>query len=1013
MTAGQQLGSLLIDMGFIDAAQLESALEEQQRSGMRLGKILVRAGVITEERLVHALSRQLGIEPCDPIMTPIHERVLALVPAALAFKHHVLPIARQREDSRDGLYVATSDPLDKTALQALRAVVGTNTRVRWMLAGETEMELALARHYGEAPKPSSDIPVIQGRPVSGPVERASAFSTPPRGVSPPMGQSTADIAAALSVAMGETPLPASRMQSMGSKDLLPLSSGETSDDILIAEDVVESGAFPAVNELVDAVHRPPEVNLDDALAAAFDEEVRSSPPPLTDQATQQSGLSASSPFLGDASSRDPADVAIDEAFAGLTSGSESESSNEAVDAALAGTSTDPGVAPEAPGDDDAFPPPEPGGAFAGVDEPRGATNGAVDEAPTSIPEPTAPEPAAQDVDTGPSWGDLLDPALSWGSSLTPTSAPTGAPTEDFEIPEPADSALPTMIAEPQAAGVETVDASPEDLAELPPREAAEAGTQTIDAEVPEGMFGAPGELIGAPDDDEGATSSPQFGGSAKVPPADAAPEVPPDLASTVSAERVERVTPDLANTVSAARVSADRVTPDLANTVSAERVSADRVTPDLANTVTVDRVQRPSAGPPEPNEAERAAPDAENINEAVVRALADDAAESPRLGAGAEPSPPDDAAALAEVAETGEAAEPTEVAEPGAASDAFAVRAEAEGAQARTPQELAADAPADDEAPRADAPAPVGGEAVEAQGASPLAPPSVDAPREDRPAPIGGEASEAQGASPLAPPSVDAPREDRTAPIAGEASEAQDASPPSLDAPAVDDTPREDRPAPVAGEAAPDASPLAPSHGAPADDEAPRADAPAPPPADVATLPDPPSQGAEPLPHDGAASRPPGADAFVPADPLADAAASPGASRPPGADAFVHAEPSANAASPDAPLPLGADAFAHAERALDPDAPVPLPAEALVEAPSDADDLPDASEDIELAEVAEGPPTGEHVRALVERFAAGADLDDEDTVVVMRALAAALLESGRFDDEHLAALVRRLTPPVT
>ncbi|MEQ8984028.1 MAG: hypothetical protein RL846_39145, partial [Deltaproteobacteria bacterium] len=94
-------------------------------------------------------------------------------------------------------------------------------------------------------------------------------------------------------------------------------------------------------------------------------------------------------------------------------------------------------------------------------------------------------------------------------------------------------------------------------------------------------------------------------------------------------------------------------------------------------------------------------------------------------------------------------------------------------------------------------------------------------------------------------------------------------------------------------------------------------------------------------------------------------------------------------------------------------APVPLPAEALVEAPSDADDLPDASEDIELAEVAEGPPTGEHVRALVEQFAAGAALDDEDTIVVMRALAAALLEAGRFDDEHLAALIRRLTPPVT
>ncbi len=847
MTAGQQLGSLLIDMGFIDAAQLESALEEQQRSGVRLGKVLVRAGIITEERLVHALSRQLGIEPCDPIMTPIHERVLALVPAALAFKHHVLPIARQREDSRDCLYVATSDPLDKTALQALRAVVGTNTRVRWMLAGETEMDLALARHYGEAPKPSSDIPVIQGRPVSGPVDRASAFSTPPRGVSPPMVQSTADIAAALSVAMGETPLPASRMQSVGSKDLLPLSSGETSDDILIAEDVVESGAFPAVDELVDAVHRPAEVNLDDALAAAFDEEVRSAPPPVTDQATQQSGLTASSPFLGGESSRDPADVAIDEAFAGLTSSSESLSSNEAVDAALAGTSTDPGLAPEAPGDDDHFPPPDPVGAFGGVEEPRDATNGAVEEAPTTIPEPTAPEPAAQDVDTGPSWGDLLDPALSWGSSLTPTAAPTGAPSEDIEVPEPADSALPTMIAEPESPADGAVDAATED---------PESATQTVDTEAPEAMFGPPGEMLGAPEEDAPATSAPQFGGSAEVPPA----EVPPDLASTVSAERV---------------------TPDLANTVSVERV-----TPDLANTVSVERVQPPSAGAPAPNDTDANAPEAQDVDEAVVRALADVGDEAPGLdvGASADPSPPEVAAEPEEVAaEPEEVAALEEVAEPVEASgaDVASVGAPSE------PSEASADAAA------------------------------LDAPRE----PATADVWEAE------PPS----------------DEAGDASP-THDAPALEALPVD----------------------APSSSE----DGPAPP-ADVATLPDPPPQDADPRLDDAAA----------PAE--------------------------------DAPLPLGADAFVHAEQALDPDAPVPLPAEALVEAPSDADDLPDASEDIELAEVVDGPPTGEHVRTLVEQFAAGAPLDDEDTIVVMRALAAALLESGHFDDEHLAALVRRLTPPVT
>lgn len=532
MTAGQQLGALLIDMGFIDEAQLESALDEQSRTGKRLGRILVRAGIITEERLVHALSRQLGIEPCDPIMTPIHARVLALVPPALAFKHHVLPIARQREETRDCLYVATSDPLDKNALQALRAVVGTNTRVRWMLAGETEMELALARHYGAPPRPTSDIPVIQGRPVSGPVDRSSAFVAPSTSATPARGQSTEDIAAALSVAMGERPLPAERLQSLGSRDLLPLTSGEVSDDILVAEDVVESGAFPAVNDLRDAVHRPAEMNLDDALAAAFAEEMGRAPPPIETQGTQQSGLATSSPLGG----RDPADQAIDDAFAGFGhDGATSE--DAAVDAALAGVSTDASVrtnAPTTPDDDDMFPPPD-GGAFdeafdagfapqdaydaradsyprangapAPVEpvealEPEGASAEHAPsaapmkdegEAPTSIPAPTAPEPAAHEVDTGPSWGDLLDTGSAWSGSLVPSSSVT-TPPEDVEIPEPADSSLPTMLAEPAESSAGIAEPVPEvDAAPDAPDPAATDAAAPIEAspavEVDSSTFG--------------------------------------------------------------------------------------------------------------------------------------------------------------------------------------------------------------------------------------------------------------------------------------------------------------------------------------------------------------------------------------------------------------------------------------------------------------------------------------------------------------------------------------------
>ncbi len=180
MAAGQQrLGSLLVELGFIDDGQLESALDEQARSGSRLGRILVDAAIITEDRLVHALSRQLGIETCDPLTTNIHERVLKLIPVDLAYRHRVLPVAMKKEDTGEVIFVATSDPLNKTALSEIRSATN-NRRVRWLLAGETGMEMALARHYGTPPKrrvqPTplpEGTPVITGKPVSAPKSGSS------------------------------------------------------------------------------------------------------------------------------------------------------------------------------------------------------------------------------------------------------------------------------------------------------------------------------------------------------------------------------------------------------------------------------------------------------------------------------------------------------------------------------------------------------------------------------------------------------------------------------------------------------------------------------------------------------------------------------------------------------------------------------------------------------------------------------------------------------------------------
>ena len=56
------LGTLLVSEGLVSAADLETALSEQRRTGRLLGQILVASGSVTGVSLAQALARQHGVE---------------------------------------------------------------------------------------------------------------------------------------------------------------------------------------------------------------------------------------------------------------------------------------------------------------------------------------------------------------------------------------------------------------------------------------------------------------------------------------------------------------------------------------------------------------------------------------------------------------------------------------------------------------------------------------------------------------------------------------------------------------------------------------------------------------------------------------------------------------------------------------------------------------------------------------------------------------------------------------
>jgi hypothetical protein len=140
-----KLGQMLVAAGAIEPAQLEAALEEQQRTGGLLGLALVRMGVVDERALVRALAGQLNLPVIQLHGKQISSEVLDLVPVELVEKHRCLPLLINGEGDARMLYVGMEDPSDADVVAEICTLVGMS--VQAVLVAPTDLGEGIHRHY--------------------------------------------------------------------------------------------------------------------------------------------------------------------------------------------------------------------------------------------------------------------------------------------------------------------------------------------------------------------------------------------------------------------------------------------------------------------------------------------------------------------------------------------------------------------------------------------------------------------------------------------------------------------------------------------------------------------------------------------------------------------------------------------------------------------------------------------------------------------------------------------------
>ena len=135
------LGSILLEREVITEDQLNAAIEQQRRTGRRIGQVLIDLGATTQDAVLGALSVQLGMPGMRVNAYTVDTDALAALPEKVARKHAAFPVQKVGTN----LTVAVATPADLQTIDDLRFASGCE--IRTVVALEDEIATALDRYY--------------------------------------------------------------------------------------------------------------------------------------------------------------------------------------------------------------------------------------------------------------------------------------------------------------------------------------------------------------------------------------------------------------------------------------------------------------------------------------------------------------------------------------------------------------------------------------------------------------------------------------------------------------------------------------------------------------------------------------------------------------------------------------------------------------------------------------------------------------------------------------------------
>ncbi|PTN32589.1 GspE/PulE family protein [Desulfonatronum sp. SC1] len=146
MTRGDRFGGYLVQQGLITSENLEHVLSVQRVVQEKVGQLLIREGLLTEDQVMRALSDFTKIPLYTGNGTPTDPRVVRLIPEKMARRAGVMPLVRNEANE---LLLACNGPVPRAMLQNISRLV--RAPVRLVLVTERQLrkiqQMAYAREF--------------------------------------------------------------------------------------------------------------------------------------------------------------------------------------------------------------------------------------------------------------------------------------------------------------------------------------------------------------------------------------------------------------------------------------------------------------------------------------------------------------------------------------------------------------------------------------------------------------------------------------------------------------------------------------------------------------------------------------------------------------------------------------------------------------------------------------------------------------------------------------------------